>query len=454
MKYAPSRCLIIILMILSFWGCVPEGNEELDELKAGFEAPPLEARPRALWDWVDGKFDLEEITYEMEEAVRIGMGGFDIWDVRSVVDEGNIMNAGPPFMSYEALDGIVHAIREAKRLGLDLGLVISSGWNAGGIWTRAEHQAMGIFSWDTTVQGPGEIIMPLGYPQLPDLYGTENRQLKVIIKRDRDGVPLFSQDIGVIAYAVDPTDSLLITTQVEDVSSRVRDGNLIWRVPPGEWKVVRYVCANTGQPMISSSPNSVGPMIDHFSAEATDRHLLYIIDKIEEVLREPIGEAGLSYLYTDSYEIEGNLWTPNMTEEFQDRMRYNMVPYLPALEGYTISDPLTTSRFMYDYRKVLSDLIIENHYQLAKTISENYMLDFVAEAGGPGPPLHNCPFESLKSSGSLSFPRGEFWHIPENTDFWRSMSPERKHHYLYENQVIKVNYTSHQKGLFCVDTGV
>ncbi|MCK4992245.1 MAG: hypothetical protein KAS29_17225, partial [Bacteroidales bacterium] len=404
-----------------------------------FLEPPVEARPRALWDWVDGNFQLEEITREMEEAVRMGMGGFDIWDVRSVVDEAHIMNAGPPFMSDESLEGICHAINEAERLGLDLGLTIASGWNAGGMWTLPEHQTMGLFSSATTVSGPGEINLQLDFPELPDLFGTENRQRKIIIPRERDGTPIFFKEVSVIGYQMDESDSMTITGEVIDLSNRLdREGTLKWDVPEGDWKVVRYICANTGQPMISSSPNSTGPMIDHFNAEASERHIQFFIDKIEAKLGKFIGESGLTYFYTDSYEVQGQLWTPEMTYEFEDRMGYSMVPYLPALDGWIVKDHNITSRFLYDYRRVLSDLIIENHYARTMAICEYNDVGFVAEAAGPGWPVHNCPFESLKSSGVLSFPRGEFWHMPSNTEYWRrQLGTEREKHYLEDLQVIK-----------------
>ncbi len=94
-------------------------------------------------------------------------------------------------------------------------------------------------------------------------------------------------------------------------------GNLKWEVPEGDWKVARYVCTNTGQPMISSTPNSMGPMIDHFNAEASEQHILYFIDKLEATLGKPIGESGLNYFYTDSYEVQGQLWTPDMTDDLK-----------------------------------------------------------------------------------------------------------------------------------------
>ena len=438
MKVKKYHLLPFLLSVLIGSGCIQSSNEDLEEIRIGFQSPPLEARPMALWDWVDGNFELEEITHEMEEAVRMGMGGFDIWDVSSVVDEGHIMNAGPPFMSYESLEGICHAINEAERLGLRLGLSIASGWNAGGTWTFPEHQTMGLFSSETTVTGPGDINILLDFPQLPDLYGTENRQRKIIIPRDPDGTPEFFKDVCVIAYRLDESDSKVITGDVIDISSHYYRNELKWKAPAGQWKVVRYICANTGQPLYSSSPNSTGPMIDHFNAEASDQHIQYIIGKIEEKLRKPIGESGLTYFFTDNYELKGELWTPNMTDEFESRMGYSMVPYMPALKGFIVSDSNTTSRFMYDYRRVLSDLIIENHYGRTKAICDRYVVGFVAEAAGPGWPIHNYPVESLKSSGMLSFPRGEFWHMPSNSEFWRrQQGTEQEKYYLEDLQVIK-----------------
>lgn len=440
LKVKPGPILHLFLLIMLVSGCTDPSVYTLEELRSGFQEPPLEARPRALWAWVDGNFQLEEITFEMEEAARMGMGGFDIWDVRSVVDEAHMMNAGPPFMSDTSIEAICHAINEAERLGLDLGLIIASGWNAGGPWTLPEHQTMGLFSTEITLSGPDEIRLQLEYPELPDRYGTENRQRHLIIPRERDGTPRFSQEVCVLAYQLDETGSdRVIHGEVIDLSDRMDEtGRLSWDVPEGEWMVARYVCANTGQPMISSSPNSIGPMIDHFNAEASEQHIRFFVEMLEQKLGRVIEGSGLTYFYTDSYEIQGQLWTPLMLDEFESRMGYNMIPYLPALDSIIVGDQNLTSRFLYDYRKVLSDLIIENHYTLITTICEGYGVGFVAEAAGPGWPVHNCPFESLKSSGSLSFPRGEFWHLPTNSDFWRSQyGTERERHYLEELQVIK-----------------
>ncbi|MEJ7770208.1 MAG: hypothetical protein WKF89_20485 [Chitinophagaceae bacterium] len=42
----------------------------------------------------------------MQEAKAKGMGGFDIWDVGTFVDDKKIVPAGPPFMGDKSLQSI------------------------------------------------------------------------------------------------------------------------------------------------------------------------------------------------------------------------------------------------------------------------------------------------------------------------------------------------------------
>ncbi|HZH37967.1 MAG TPA: glycosyl hydrolase, partial [Flavisolibacter sp.] len=182
-----------------------------------------------------------------------------------------------------------------------------------------------------------------------------------------------------------------------------------WNVPAGTWRISRYVCAPTGQPLMIPSPNSNGLMLDHFSAVAQEANLAFIFKRLKETLGS-LKNRSLKYIYEDSYEVNSAVWTPLLPEEFQKRTGYGIVPFLPVLDGFTVGSKETTERFLYDFTKVLSDLIIENHYAKGKQLSEKEGLGFYAEAGGPGKPIHNVPFEDLKALGSLTVPRGEFWN--------------------------------------------
>ncbi len=74
---------------------------------------------------------LDKLFRKDQPAVlkRGGMRGVEIWDVTAAADpDGRV----PAFLGPESTRLIGHAIRGADRLGLEIGIVASSGWNAGG----------------------------------------------------------------------------------------------------------------------------------------------------------------------------------------------------------------------------------------------------------------------------------------------------------------------------------
>lgn len=402
-----SLCIFLNFLIwFSLNSCKEKTGESITLLEAGFVNPPIDARPRGYWCWIDGNVDTNRLLVELIEAKEKGMGGYDIWDIRPVVDERNVVPDGPPFMSEESVNAIAYAIREAGRLGLDIGLTYSSGWNAGGSWIKPEHSTMGLFRSHRSVEGPGEFNGTLDFPELPDQNSDDNKW----IQRAGDGKPVFYRDIAVLAYPANDDKTIPDTSSIFNLTDSMQsDGKLQWTVPSGKWVITRYVCTNTGQLLFSHSANSAGPMIDHFSSEATEAHIMYFIDKLENKLGS-LENTALKYLYGDSYEVRGDLWTPLMQKEFKNRNSYDLTVFLPVFDGYKIISSELTGRFRFDYQKTLSDLIIYNHYAKAREICRQHGIEFVAEAAGPGMPVHNCPFESLLSSGVLAWPRGEFWY--------------------------------------------
>ena len=396
-----------ILILLFACGTAVE-NTNLNSLSNGFDDPPVEARPRALWDWVDGNFELEAITHELEEAKAKGMGGFDIWDVAKRVDEENIVPAGPAFMGDEYMEGIAHAIKEGDRLGLELGLVVASGWNAGGAWTKPEHTTMGVFTSTKELSGPFTGKIKIEFPKVNSQWDKGAKKVEGLEDVNKSNLP-FYKEVALVATKKLSENVPLKSNEIIVFENLPQENDEVEiELPTGNWILTRYVCMPTGQPMISSTPNSKGPMIDHFSSEATEEHINYFINRLNQYV-DDLANSSLKYLYTDSYEVKGQLWTPDMLEEFEKRFGYDMRPYLPVLSGHQVQSAEITQRFDYDYRQLLSDLIIESHYAKSVEVCQKHGLGFVAEAAGPGQPIHNCPFESLKSSGVLSFPRGEFW---------------------------------------------
>jgi hypothetical protein len=399
--------IIVSLMIMIFAGIGCTANAGDLNLASGFKDPGPQARPRAYWNWLNGAVTLDGLTRDLEEAKDKGLGGLEMWDTEAMRNPGGFVPAGPPFMGPESVAAMHHSMREAKRLGLDLGLITSSGWNAGGPWVPPEMASKNLFYSSVVVSGPGQITQKLDFPEVP-----------LDCPKRADGMPKWYLDVAVLAWPDSKDKVIADLSKVIDLSDKLKDGQLNWRSPAGNWQIVRYVCSNNGQQLIAASPNSKGPFIDFLDPDATRFHFEYIIDK----LGLPKGgdpESPLKTLEVDSMELhEGIQWTPKFPDWFKKYHGYDPVAWLPVLAGWTIKDKVTSGRFEYDYKKTVSDLLIFSHYTTGSEVCAQYGLELAGEAGGPGPPIwDSCPVDALKALGNVDIPRGEFWIKNQNNIF-------------------------------------
>jgi hypothetical protein len=369
---------------------------------AAFLDPPVHSRPGSFWDWLNGSISTEQITRDLEEMKRGGMRGGEIWDVAAAADPDGRVPAGPAFLGPESIRLMVHAIREADRLGLEIGVVASSGWNAGGSWIPPEHAGKGLYHATTEVTGPGGLQRKLPLPELPKLC-----------PRDQDGRPIYLREVAVLAVPGHGSKSISDADQVLDLSSMVdAEGALHWDVPAGDWTVVRFVCTNHGQQLIVPSPNSGGPMIDFFDPRATEFHLNHIVSAIlSELGQESFEGTSFKTLEFDSMELDGfTPWNDSMADAFQQLAGYPINQYLLLLAGWELADQEVQERFLYDWRKMVSDRLIESHYVTGRKFLEGYGVKLIAESGGPGPPIWDSnPVDGIKALGAVDIPRGEFW---------------------------------------------
>ena len=380
-----------------------------------FQDPPLEARPGAFWDWMNGNVDLDRITYELEEMKAKGMSGAEIWDIgviRPIPEEP--IPAGPAFLGPESLKAVNHAIEQADRLGLHLGMVASSSWNAGGSWVQPRNAMKGFYHSEITVTGPAKLSQALPFPACNAPKGA-------------DGLPLYYKEIAVLAFQQSPSNTIGNAAAVINLSEKLnRDGLLTWDVPAGSWVIARFITSNTGQTLMVPSPNSNGLIIDHLDGNAARSHFRYIIDQILKV--RPSLDA-LRYMEVDSVEVDNQTdWTDSFVAEFRKRRGYDPVPYLPVLKGKSFADPQVTTRFQHDYRQTVSDLWIDGHYAASREILNTYGMQLVAEGGHGGEPRT----EPLRSCGVVDITRGEFWN---GSQFWVVKEAASAAH-IYGRQIV------------------
>jgi hypothetical protein len=365
---------------------------------AEFLNPPVNARPGSFWAWLNGSITPEQITRDLEEMKRGGMKGGEIWDVAAHADPDGQVPEGPPFLGPESTKLIAHAIREADRLGMEIGIVASSGWNAGGSWVTPEHAGKALYHSATPHTGPGVFEGKLPLPELPEFT-----------PRGGNGQPVFLREVAVLAIRSDGSDG---TAPIDLTENMASDGTLRWDAPAGKWTILRFICTNHGQLLHVPSPNSVGPMIDFFDPSATRFHLEHITSTIlRELGRDTFAGTSFKTLEFDSMELAGfTPWTANMAAEFERRAGYPIREWLPVLAGQEIGDEAARAKFLYDWRKVVSDLLIESHYATASVFLKNLGVSLIAESGGPGPPIWSSnPVEAITALGAVDIPRGEFW---------------------------------------------
>jgi hypothetical protein len=353
-----------------------------------FHTPPLQARPSALWSWLNGNVDHAQITRELEEMKAKGMRGAIIWDVGSLINPDAMIPAGPQFLGPESLGSIHHAMDEAERLGLELGLFASSSWNAGGTWITPKNGSKALLFSETKVEGPAKFqaILPL-----PEKTTEHHENVAVIAVPDSSNKSIASTDTAI---------------RLDDKVAAA--GTLTWQAPAGSWRVLRFVRNNTGEFLNCPSPNSKGLVIDHLSRDATDAYLTHILDKLKEG-RD--GYGPLKVLMLDSYEVRPGIdWTPDFLTEFSKRNGYDATPWLPVLAGWTVGDADKSARFRHDYQKMVSDLMIDHHFVRCRELLNARGLKLLAEGGHGG----HARVDPLKALGAADIPMGEFWNHRKN----------------------------------------
>lgn len=103
-------------------------------LAKSFQTPPDSAKPQTWWHWMSGNITKEGITADLEAMKHAGIGGATMFNINGPTP-GTVR-----FMSAEWIDSFLHAVREADRIGLKIGMEIGPGWSAsGGPWIDAEH---------------------------------------------------------------------------------------------------------------------------------------------------------------------------------------------------------------------------------------------------------------------------------------------------------------------------
>jgi hypothetical protein len=121
-----------------------------DTLVGKFLNPPEASQPGCYWYWLNNKITKEGLTKDLESMKQVGIGRAYI----GIISQGDA-NKTPLALSEEWWDYVRHAIREASRIGVEIGVFNSPGWSqSGGPWVKGEQSMRYVAGAELRLKGP------------------------------------------------------------------------------------------------------------------------------------------------------------------------------------------------------------------------------------------------------------------------------------------------------------
>ena len=340
-----------------------------------FRNPPQEAKPHTWWHWMNGNVTKEGITADLEAMARVGIGGAQIFDAGLALPKGPVA-----FASDAWFDCLVHADREAKRLGIELCIANCSGWtSSAGPWITPELSMKYVV--DTTVRVKGgerfdgrlplpkktngfyEDIAVLAFPE-PSAAKAALRDLPdfdMQVFRGRGNFRMGAGEGGPqmplrITNELAPPEACVASREIIDLTSQMRsDGSLAWEAPKSHaaWIVLRVGYMANGRTNRSASKAGLGLECDKLDPHALDVHFDAYVGRLLKRLPK---DRALKGVLLDSYEVFGQNWTRGFERSFAEMAGYPITNFLPVLAGYPVDGAARTETFLRDFRRVISTL--------------------------------------------------------------------------------------------------
>lgn len=364
-----------------------------NDLQQGFQKPADAYKPHTWWHWMNGHVTRESITRDLEDMKRIGLGGFTLWNTHEGIPKGPVKYAGEQWW-----DLLEHTINEAERLGLDMGIFNCAGWSSTGAAFVTPDRAMQEVAWTATqVTGPGQVTVQLAIPKAALGIERDMKRDPIINRRyymPRAHVEGWFRDIAVFAvpsipkgqkpwYLKDwrnkaafgkmarrfkpdvrnaPADQIIGLDQVLDISEFMdEDGELHWEASAGNWTILRMGYQPTGRNNHPASYGGRGLEIDKMSSAAMDFYWENFLDRVVKTAGDRIDDTFFG-VNIDSYEVGHQNWNKDFAKSFVKARGYDMRKFLPVVTGRIVGSVEFTERILWDYRKVIGDLITENYY--------------------------------------------------------------------------------------------
>ena len=281
-----------------------------------------EMKPGARWWWMGSAVDSINLAYNLKQYAQAGMGTMEITPIYGVQHHKAY---DIPFLSGHWMEMYRYTREQAQENGMQIDMNTGTGWPFGGPKTSIEDAACKLLITEYRIKGGTTIRQRIE---------TDDEKQKAHAKLER-----------LMAFS-DKGKCL-------DLTSRVHHGELEWKAPKGDWRLIAAFCGKTFQKVKRAAPGGEGYVLNHFSKEAVYRYL--------HQFETAFGQAEADYpnhFFNDSYEVYKADWTPGFFDEFENLRGYKLEEFLPEFLSKERTE--ATARIISDYRETLSDLLLEN----------------------------------------------------------------------------------------------
>ena len=328
----------------------------LTALRATFANPPSQTRPMVRWWWFGPAVVKPELLRELQQMKAAGVQGAEIaFEYAEVLDDPAKGLKNLTFLSPEMLDDVAYAQAEGRKLGLRIDLTLGSGWPYGGPNTPL-----------------AEAITDIRVTQVPVPAGATSVTLPSL----REGESLISADIAdvvasspapVLAPAPGgglagrggrggrgggPEAAAFDATSAKPLNVSGSTAAVIAGNKPRT--ALFFIQSHPRMQVKRAAVGAEGFVLDHFSHDAVSHYL----QKVGTPLIGAFGSTPPYSIFSDSLEVGGSDWTPNLPAEFLKRRGYELIPHLPELAA---GGSVAADTVRHDYGETLTDLVDENY---------------------------------------------------------------------------------------------
>lgn len=418
-----------LLLATAVTACRPDAPEQeagatstippsATELAEQFHDPPRAAAPLTWWHWMNGNVSEAGITADLEAMRQIGLRGAIVFSVGQDTPPGDVPFGSPAFYELAAF-----AVREAKRLGLEIGFHSCDGWSAsGGPWITPEMSMKMLTAAALRLRGPAHYDRVLPSPPtraelygdiatlalpLPDTAPAPMSRRSPIDPKGRKP-PFYRKAFFPIPSALPLPDTrgyqAVPAARVVDLTARLDPaGRLRWEVPAGRWLILRVGYTTIGRKNRAATAAGRGYECDKLDPGTVRFHFDQYLGKLVEVARRGAGSSGPDLTMLDSFEAAQQNWTDGLLDIFERDNGYDITPYLPGLFGFPVDGDEVMEKVFYDWRRTIAHRMETAYFARFAELAHEAGMRLYLEPYGPG------SYNYIDVGQDADRPTGEFW---------------------------------------------